>query len=149
VFLHDFALENDVAKKTGGRLFWLLAGAALGVAGRILWDRRRGGRRTDPLHQTMRPRLPKSLSRAGISARLARQSLRADPALADLGLRVVPVSAGTVELHGWVASRGLRTLALRAVRETPGVERVINNLLVRGEDDLGASSSDDLNVKPA
>jgi len=40
-------------------------------------------------------------------------------------------------------------LALRAVRETPTVERVINNLLVRGEDDLGASSSDDLDVKPA
>jgi hypothetical protein len=35
------------------------------------------------------------------------------------------------------------------VRETPSVERVINNLLVRGEDDHGASDSDDLNVKPA
>jgi hypothetical protein len=147
--LHDHALENDVAKKSGGRIFWLLAGAALGAAGRILWERRRGGRLADPMHRTLRPRPPKPLSRAGISARLARQSLRANPALADLGLRVVPVSAGTVELHGWVASRALRTLALRAVRETPSVERVINNLLVRGEDDLGASDSDDLNVQPA
>jgi hypothetical protein len=147
--LHDHVSENDVAKKTGGRLFWLLAGAVLGAAGRILWERQQGGRRADPLHQTLRPKAPKPLSRAGISARLARQSLRANPALADLGLRVVPVSAGTVELHGWVASRALRTLALRAVRETPTVERVINNLLVHGEDDLGTSSSHDLNVKPA
>jgi hypothetical protein len=147
--LHDHVSENDVAKKLGGRLFWLLAGAVLGAAGRILWERRRRGRLADPLHRTVRPKAPKPLSRAGISARLARQSLRASPALAELGLRVVPVSAGTVELHGWVASRALRTLALRAVIETPTVDRVINNLLVRGEDDLGASSSDDLHVKPA
>jgi hypothetical protein len=147
--LHDHALEIDVAKKTGGRLFWLLAGAVLGAAGRILWERRLGGRPTDPMHRTPRPKPPRPLSRAGISARLARQSLRASPVLADLGLRVVPVSAGTVELHGWVASRALRTLALRAVRETPTVERVINNLLVHGEDDLGGSSADDLDARPA
>jgi hypothetical protein len=147
--LHDHPSEIDVAKKKGGRLVWLLAGALLGVAGRLLWERRRGGRPADPLHRTPRARAPKPLSRAGISARLARQSLRADPTLADLGLRVVPVAPGTVELHGWVASRALRTRALRAVRETPTVDRVVNNLLVRGEDDLGASSADELDVKPA
>ncbi|HEX5818583.1 MAG TPA: BON domain-containing protein, partial [Gemmatimonadales bacterium] len=59
-------------------------------------------------------------------------------------------SAGTVELRGWVTSRALRTLALRAVRETPSVDRVINNLLVHGEDDLGVSTSaDDLNEHSA
>lgn len=139
-----------MAKKTGGRLFWLLAGAALGTVGRILWERRTGGRRADPMHRTFRPKVPKPLSKAGIAARLARQSLRANPVLTDLGIRVVPVSAGTVELRGWVTSRALRTLALRAVRETPSVDRVINNLLVRGEDDLGVSTSaDDLNEHSA
>jgi len=133
-----------VAKKTGGRLFWLLAGAALGAVGRILWERRKGGRLADPMHRTLRPKPMKPIGQAGIAARLARQSLRADPALAGLGIRVLPVSAGTVELHGWVASRALRTLALRAVRATPTVDRVINNLLVHGEDDLSiADTADD------
>ena len=133
-----------MAKKTGGRLFWLLAGAAIGAVGRILWERRKGGRLADPMHRTLRPKPMKPIGQAGIAARLARQSLRADPALAGLGIRVLPVSAGTVELHGWVASRALRTLALRAVRATPTVDRVINNLLVHGEDDLSiADTADD------
>lgn len=139
-----------MAKKMGGRLFWLLAGTALGVAARILWERRQGGRLADPMHRVIRPRTPKALSPAGRAARLARQALRADAGLADLGIRVVPVSAGTVELHGWVATRALRTAALRAVRDTPTVERVINNILVHGEDDQAlASSDDDFNGKTA
>jgi hypothetical protein len=148
--LHDSGSENDVTKQTGGRLFWLLAGAAMGAVGRILWERRRGGRLADPMHRTLRPKPPKPLGKAGLAARLARQSLRANPVLADLGIRVVPVAAGTVELHGWVTSRALRTLAQRAVRETPTVDRVINNLLVRGEDDLGApTGADDFNEHSA
>ena len=132
-----------MAKKTGGRLFWLLAGAALGAVGRILWERRKGGRLADPMHRTLRPKPMKPIGQAGIAARLARQSLKSDPALAGLGIRVLPVSAGTVELHGWVASRALRTLALRAVRATPTVDRVINNLLVHGEDDLSIADTVD------
>ena len=133
-----------MAKKTGGRLFWLLAGAALGAVGRILWERRKGGRLADPMHRTLRPKPMKPIGQAGIAARLARQALKSDPALAGLGIRVLPISAGTVELHGWVASRALRTLALRAVRATPTVDRVINNLLVHGEDDLSiADTADD------
>jgi hypothetical protein len=90
----------------------------------------------DPLLGVPRkaPKAP-ALSPAGRAARLARQSLRAHPALAPLDLRIVPVAPGTVELHGWVASRGLRTLALRVVRDTPTVDRVVNHLLVHGEDD--------------
>jgi hypothetical protein len=139
--LHDSASEHHVAKKTGGRLFWLLAGTALGVAARILWERRHGGRLADPMHRVMRPDVSKPLSPTGRVARLARQALRADAVLAELGLRVVPVSAGTVELHGWVATRALRAHALRTVKSAPTVERVVNHLLVRGEDDLDASSS--------
>jgi hypothetical protein len=141
--LHDSAAEHHVAKKTGGRLFWLLAGAALGAAARILWERRHGGRLADPMHRVMRPDVSRPLSPTGRVARLARQALRADPALAALGIRVVPVSAGTVELRGWVATRALRSQALRAVRSAPTVERVVNHILVHGEDDLDVPSSDE------
>lgn len=139
-----------MARHTGGRLFWLLAGAALGVGARILWERRQGGRLADPMHRVIRPKTPAALSPAGRAARLARQVLRADPALADLGIRVVPHGAGAVELRGWVATRALRTRAMRAVRDTPTVERVIDNILVRGEDDVETSSAgDDLNEQTA
>jgi len=137
-----------VANKTGGRLFWLLAGAALGVGARIFWERRQGGRLADPMHGVLRPKAPKALSPAGRSARLARMALRADAELATLGLRVLPAGAGAVELHGWVATRALRTRALRAVRDTPTIDRVINAILVHGEDDV-ASSDDQRDELPA
>jgi hypothetical protein len=121
----------------------MLVGAALGVAGTLLWQGAKGPKTPDRMLGVPRrgPRA-RALSPAGRAARLARQALRAEPVLAPLGLRIVPVSAGVVELHGWVESRALRTLALRAVRETPTVERVVNKILVRGEDDLGAPVAD-------
>jgi osmotically-inducible protein OsmY len=45
------------------------------------------------------------------------------------------VSRGAVELRGWVPSRSVRTAAGRAALAVAGIESVINNLLVRGEDD--------------
>jgi hypothetical protein len=69
-------------------------------------------------------------------ARAAAAALSADPKLRDLGLQTTAVSVGVVELHGWVASRALRTRAGSAARAVPGIERVINSILVRGEDDL-------------
>jgi hypothetical protein len=65
----------------------------------------------------------------------AQAALDADPTLASLGLDVLPVSRQSVELHGWVPSRALRTRAHRAVRDAIGTDAVINCLLVRGEDD--------------
>ena len=40
-----------------------------------------------------------------------------------------------VELHGWVPSRGLRARAARAVAAAPGIDTLVNCLLVHGEDD--------------
>jgi osmotically-inducible protein OsmY len=51
---------------------------------------------------------------------------------------VLPVSARTVELHGWVASRAERTLAARVARGVPGLDTIINCILVHGEDDFNS-----------
>lgn len=65
----------------------------------------------------------------------AQAALAADAALADLDLRILPVNRQTVELHGWVPTRAVRTRAHRTVRDAIGADAVINCLLVRGEDD--------------
>jgi hypothetical protein len=69
-------------------------------------------------------------------ARAADGALAADPALRDLGLQATAVAAGVVQLHGWVSSRALRARAGSTARAVAGIDRVINSILVRGEDDL-------------
>jgi hypothetical protein len=73
--------------------------------------------------------------RASAAGRAAGVALEADSALGECRIRVVGASAGAVELHGWVGSRRLRAKAERLVRAIPGIETVVNSLLVRGEDD--------------
>jgi hypothetical protein len=68
-------------------------------------------------------------------ARAVEAALLANPLLAPLGLRATPGGRGTVELHGWVPSRASRAVAGRTALAVPGIERVINSILVRGEDD--------------
>lgn len=69
-------------------------------------------------------------------ARAAAAALAADPALGEFTLKATALAAGAVELHGWVSSRALRARAGTAAIRVPGVERVVNSILVRGEDDL-------------
>ncbi|MBA3522093.1 MAG: BON domain-containing protein [Gemmatimonadales bacterium] len=69
------------------------------------------------------------------AVRVVETALRADPRLASLGIEVVPVRRCVVELRGWVPSRVARTIAGRVALACPGVESVINSILVRGEDD--------------
>ena len=59
----------------------------------------------------------------------------AEPRLAGLPIEARAVSRGAVELRGWVPSRSMRTAAGRTALAVPGIESVINSLLVRGEDD--------------
>jgi hypothetical protein len=84
---------------------------------------------------TRRQGAPPSLT-AAACARAAAAALSADPTLRDLGLQATAVAVGVVELHGWVSSRALRTRAGSAARAVAGIDRVINSILVRGEDDL-------------
>lgn len=68
------------------------------------------------------------------TARAAQAALDASD-LWEHHLTVVAVTPRQVELHGWLPSRALRARAMRLVRELPGIESVVNRLLVHGEDD--------------
>jgi len=70
------------------------------------------------------------------SARAVLAALQAEARLAGIPVDALPVARGVVELRGWVPSRAARTLAGRTALATPGIESVINSLLVRGEDDV-------------
>ncbi|HEU5171461.1 MAG TPA: BON domain-containing protein [Gemmatimonadales bacterium] len=119
----------------------LVAWAALGVASGLAvgfmlgeWFGDVNAPRVRRAARRMRqpPRPP--LSAAG-AARAATAALAADPELRSLGLEATAIAAGTVELHGWVPSRAARTRAARLAGTVPGVESVVNSILVRGEDD--------------
>lgn len=69
------------------------------------------------------------------AARAVDAAIRAEPRLARHSIEVIAVSRGTIELRGWVTDRGTRTLAGRIGRAVPGIDTVINSILVRGEDD--------------
>ena len=72
---------------------------------------------------------------ASASVRAVEVALRAEPRLAGLTIEARAVSRGAVELRGWVPSRNIRTAAGRTALAVPGIESVINSILVRGEDD--------------
>ena len=69
------------------------------------------------------------------SARAVDAAIQAESRLAGFAIEVMAVNRGTVELRGWVTDRGSRTLAPRVARAVPGIDAVINSILVRGEDD--------------
>jgi hypothetical protein len=69
------------------------------------------------------------------SARAVETALESEKRLAGCALQVLPISRNSVELRGWVGDRPARTLAARVACAVPGVETVINSILVRGEDD--------------
>jgi hypothetical protein len=69
------------------------------------------------------------------SARAVEAAIQGEPRLAGLSIEAMAVSRGTVELRGWVKDRSSRTLAARIACAVPGIDSVINSILVRGEDD--------------
>ncbi len=138
-------MANDDRIAIGETVLWGSLGAFTGlVAGIVLsqWvgdvNRPRIRRAATRLQQPM----PVATLTAAARARSAGAALLAHPALRDLGLDVVAVSRSAVELRGWVASRATRTLAARVARGVTGVDTVINNILVRGEDDLAVPAGE-------
>jgi len=118
-------------------LLWTALGVGTGlVAGFALseWvggvSRVRVGRAA----QRLRAAAPARLTIAA-SARAVAVALQAESRLAGLRIEALPVSRGVVELRGWVPTRAARTVAGRAALAVPGIESVINSILVRGEDD--------------
>jgi BON domain-containing protein len=118
-------------------LLWSTFGVGTGlVAGFVL------GEWVGGVNQTRVRRVARSLGDSGVlhhtsaaSARAVETALGTEPRLAGCTLEVVPISRSSVELRGWVRDRPARTLAARVAGAVPGVETVINSILVRGEDD--------------
>jgi osmotically-inducible protein OsmY len=130
-------VRHDDQLSGGEVLLW----TALGVGGGLLaamalseWvgdvNRGRVQRVADRLRESGPARLTVSASVQAVQV-----ALGADPRLTGLSIEARAVSRGAVELRGWVPSRSLRTAAGRTALAVPGIESVINSILVRGEDD--------------
>lgn len=122
--------------------FQIVTWAALGLAGGLVvgfalaeWTGNVTAPRVRRAARRIRePTAPPALTAAG-AARAVADALARDGELRDVGIQVTVVSAGCVELRGWVRTRALRARAARLATRVPGVESVINSILVRGEDD--------------
>jgi hypothetical protein len=121
----------------GEALFRAVLGTGAGLLAGITLSAWVGGvsparvrRAANRLREAVPPRLT-----IGASVQAVRVALQAEPRLGGLGIQAVPVSRGVVELRGWVPNRLARTVAGRAALAVPGIESVINSILVRGEDD--------------
>ena len=119
-------------------VLWAAAGVAGGLAAGFALAEWLGDVNAPRMRRAARrmrdPVPPPQLTAAG-AARAVAAAIAADPELRNLGLQVTLVSAGTVELHGWVRTRAFRARAGRVAAGVAGVESVINSILVRGEDD--------------
>ena len=118
----------------------LLSGLVLGIA-LSAWAGDVNRERIERATRRLRTSGPARRISTGAVARDAHSALSAVPALRGLDIEIRAVGPGVVELRGWVTSRTQRTLAGRAVRGASGVDRVINSILVRGEDDRGLGGS--------
>ena len=130
-------MHHDDELSGGEVLLWAVLGAGGGLLAAIAlsdWvgevNRGRVRRVADRLRESGPARLT-----ASASVRAVEVALGAEPRLAGLAIEARAVSRGAVELRGWVPSRSLRTIAGRAALAVPGIESVINSILVRGEDD--------------
>ena len=118
-------------------ILWTGLGLTAGVVAGFALSEWVGGvsrtRMTDVARRLREP-APTRLTTSA-SARAVLAALQAEPRLAGIPVDALPVARGVVELRGWVPTRAARTLAGRTALATPGIESVINSLLVRGEDD--------------
>ncbi|HSR92458.1 MAG TPA: BON domain-containing protein [Gemmatimonadales bacterium] len=133
-------------RPSGSELFaWSLVGAGLGlVSGFVLGELLGSSKLRFPRRWGSVPRGKLVARREGppAVASLARAALRHDDQLHDLALEAVGVRVGVVEIHGWVPSRSLRARAIRVVHALPGIEQVVDCILVHGEDDAPESTDD-------
>ena len=118
-------------------MLWAALGAGAGLLAAVAmseWVGDVNRLRVRRITERLREKGPTRLT-ASASARAVQVALDADPRLMGLSIEARAVSRGAVELRGWVPTRGIRTTAGRTALAVPGIESVINSLLVRGEDD--------------
>ena len=120
-------------------VLWSGLGIGVGLVGGFVlseWVGDVNRRRVSGVARRLREGSPSRLTTSA-TARSVAAALAAEPRLTDLGIQVLAVARGVVELRGWVPTRAARSLAGRVALSAPGIERVINSVLVRGEDDQG------------
>ncbi len=119
-------------------VLWGALGLGTGLVAGFLLSEWVGGVNPDRVRgvaRRLRQGAPARLT-SSASARAVEIALGAEPRLADIGIETLPVARGVVELRGWVPTRAVRAVAGRTALAVPGIESIINSLLVRGEDDL-------------
>ena len=128
-------------KLSGGEVFgWTLAGLTTGLLGGVVlaaWLGRGNRRRLSRAINRWRPETAPARNIAG-PARNTQAALDASD-LRQFRIEVIGVMPGVVELHGWVPNRSIRASAGRIAGKVPGIDRVVNCILVRGEDDKSTS----------
>jgi osmotically-inducible protein OsmY len=130
-------VRHDDEMSGGEVLLWTALGVGSGLLAAIAlseWVGDVNPGRVRRVADRLRESGPTRLT-ASASVRAAEVALRAEPRLAGLIIEARAVSRGAVELRGWVPSRSIRTTAGRTALAVPGIESVINSILVRGEDD--------------
>jgi hypothetical protein len=130
-------VERDDRLSGTDILAWAMAGVGAGLAVGFIVGEWMGGvspARVRGAARRLRDGAPLRLTPAA-SVRTVEAAIHADPRLATLGIEVVSFSRGVVELRGWVPTRTARALAGRAALAAPGIDSVINSILVHGEDD--------------
>jgi hypothetical protein len=130
-------VRHDDELSGGEVVLWAALGAGAGLVAAIAlseWVGEVNRGRVRRIADRLREQEPTRLT-AAASARAVQVALNADQRLAGLPIEARAVSRGGVELRGWVPSRSVRTAAGRTALAVPGIESVINSLLVRGEDD--------------
>ena len=118
-------------------VLWTALGAGAGLLAAVAlseWVGDVNRARVRRIADRLREQEPTRLT-AAASVRAVQTAMQAEPRLTGLSIETRAVSRGAVELRGWVPSRSLRTCAGRTALAVPGIESVINSLLVRGEDD--------------
>ena len=130
--------------ESDGSLWWGALGAGVGLVTGFALGEWVGDVNRPRLRRAARRLQTPSPTRltAAAGARAAGAAIAAEPALAEYRLEALAIGAGAVELRGWVTSRAARALAARRVRAVPGIESVINSILVRGEDDLRTADTE-------
>ena len=119
-------------------VLWSGLGIGVGLVGGFVlseWVGDVNRRRVSGVARRLREGSPSRLTTSA-TARSVAAALAAEPRLTDLGIQVLAVARGVVELRGWVPTRAARTIAGRTALAAPGIESVINSLQVRGEDDI-------------
>ena len=119
---------------------WAISGFVVGaVAGWLIGEMTGGVSRARVSSYLGGRKQPPSDPAAPASPReRIRLALEVDEELRDLGLTVVPAGRAAVELHGWVPSRRLRARTTRLASIAAAPLRLVDCLLVRGEDDRPA-----------